>query len=49
MSGGGGDADGILDIAIPFFPVGGGRNAVVGHQADGVVDGVHEDADILDH
>ena len=46
---GGGDADGIFDIAVPLFAVGGGGHAVVRHQADGVVDGVHEDADIFDH
>ena len=49
MSGGGGDADGILNVAVPLLTVGGGRHTVVGHQADGVVDGVHENADVLHH
>mgnify|MGYP000222459759 CR=1 FL=1 len=46
---GGGDAHGVLDVAVLLFPVGGGGHAVIGHQPDGVVDGVHEDTDILDH
>ena len=43
------DAHGILNVPIPLFPVGRCRYTVVRHQADGVVDGIHKNADVLHH
>ena len=43
------DAHGILNVPIPLFPMGRCRYAVVRHQADGVVDGIHKNADVLHH
>ena len=43
------DAHGILNIPIPLFPVRRCRYTVVRHQADGVVDGIHKNADVLHH
>ena len=43
------DAHGILNVPIPLFPVRRCRYAVVRHQADGVVDGIHKNADVLHH
>src|SRR5699024_609686 len=48
-AGAGGDPDGVLDIAVPVLPVGGGGHPVVGHQPDGVVDGVDKDPHVPDH
>ena len=44
-----GDAHRVFDVAILLFPVGRGRYPIVGHQPDGMVDGVHKDAHIPDH
>ena len=43
------DAHGILNVPIPLFPVRRCRYTVVRHQADGVVDGIHKNADVLHH
>ena len=43
------DAHGILNVPIPLFPMGRCRYTVVRHQADGVVDGIHKNADVLHH
>ena len=43
------DAHGILNVPIPLFPVRRCRYAVVRHQADGMVDGIHKNADVLHH
>ena len=43
------DAHGILNVPIPLFPVRRCRHTVVRHQADGVVDGIHKNADVLHH
>ena len=45
----GGDAHGVLDVAVLLFPVGGGGHAVIGHQTDGVVDGIDKDAHVPHH
>ena len=43
------DAHGIFNVPIPLFPVRRCRHTVVRHQADGVVDGIHKNADVLHH
>ena len=43
------DAHGILNVPIPLFPVRRCRYTVVRHQADGVVDGIHKNSDVLHH
>ena len=43
------DAHSILNVPIPLFPVRRCRYTVVRHQADGVVDGIHKNADVLHH
>ena len=49
FGGGGWDAHRIFDIPVLLLPVGSGGHTIIGHQTDGMVDGVHKNTHILDH